>query len=989
MIREQMKDLVQQAYRLVESKEGCYSKADKNALMDMIVRAEQALEGKEAAFIRNREFLIPRQEEAVCFAYDRYTMVSTFFEDKKVYSHYGLKEAVRWFQEQDLSKWGKERLEDRRQEVLERGTVLLEKAVCGEEIGMYDRERKEKLRIQIEQLQRVSFQELPWVLADTIDALIEMKISQRLYSDLEENPMLLVSEEKLKQIREQIKTDSLIRKQYQLIKEMAGKESLEESQTGYQLIWKPYSYQELNQKFFIWGDTGKVVNFCTPKGTKTARLSFFLPCTENEEEGLGHIQVTGIRLFCADGPEAEVKNQDFEQQEDGKFLYWQVRKTKGKPICRQEKGKEEGYSLFLCNPTSFDEIGIESDSIILKENSGYTLFFRAKQDGKFHKGLQAKLEFLDQDDQVIGEFTYFYNRKSVIAVGKKALFMQCHAVLYALEGKIEDAQKAKYDLLTFLNDFCQGAEYWMIYNERPEGCDAYGAVQAGRIMCSAASTYSLIRRADVFSKEETQFFYQMVDYLLQYCLDMRDRISISKERVQRGSSNWQTDMCIGTAALMMVLPDYPNRKIWLYHAQSVLEAQLAVNLNADGSWPESIRYHHAALEHFASFAAAWKQETGENWLVATRLKDMFAYTIHTITPPYTYFENRIGTPPFGDHRLSGGEEFQIYGLSIDQIAQIDRKLADEMYQVWALAKYPVKALSGESLVIENLLYTEPSSYQIYPEYQLNFASTAAYPDSGIYVFRYGWQSGKENYLAVMGAEKPIGHGHLDQGSFVLYYQNVPIVMDSGIEGYFDASTQWHLSSYAHACLQFAATKEEQQTMRNTSRVINLSAGNFSLDRGWLDVPKVCKVKEVLITEEQDQIVLEIEHLGGREKGIHYRTILFEKKTGVVSVLDQVEVYKGSVLVSLPLVVQSAFIEKNVVYAQGYEPIQIKVEVLTPVEQIWLEKGRSTPMFPYQGDIAMLFYMRVRAQAENGVKVRISVCSVGKMGESFSESDAGF
>lgn len=72
-------------------------------------------------------------------------------------------------------------------------------------------------------------------------------------------------------------------------------------------------------------------------------------------------------------------------------------------------------------------------------------------------------------------------------------------------------------------------------------------------------------------------------------------------------------MCIGVVALLSVLPDFPNRKVWMYNAEALLRAQLALNLNPDGSWPESIRYHHAALEHFATFAAVWQQETGEDW----------------------------------------------------------------------------------------------------------------------------------------------------------------------------------------------------------------------------------------------------------------------------------------------------------------------------------------------------------------------------------------
>lgn len=975
-IREKIEHLVYQAEQLMEESSACYSKADKDALMDMVIQAKKALDGEKPGFTRNREFLLPREEEAVQFAYDRYTMVPTFFEEGKVYSHYGLKEAISWFQKQDMSKWTEEQRRDRKEEILKKGKGLLEGAVCKNTVGMYDETCKRKLEEQIERLENVSDKELPQQLADAVDALIGMQFSQKLYSDQEKDPILLISKEKLDRIRQKGEETDFVQKQCQLIKEIAQKESLEESRAAYEWIGKPYEYKELNEKFYIWGDTGRVVNISTPKGTKEAKLSFSLPCMENEEEGLGHIQITGIRLFCADGPEVEIPNGDFGQNSDGELFGWRIIKKKGNAICRQEKSKEGESSLFLCNPTPLDEGVVECEKWIpLKETSGYTLFFRAKQDGKFRKGLIAKLEFFDQDKNKIGEFTYYYNRKSSIPVNKKAKNMQCNAILYALEGKIEYAQKAKYDMLVFLNDFCQGAEYWMVYNERPEGCDAYGAVQAGRIMCSAASTYSLIRCAAVFSEEEKQFFYQLVDYLLRYCLDMRDRISMSEERVQRGSSNWQTDMCIGVALLMMVLSDYPNRKFWLYNAEAVLKAQLSVNLNPDGSWPESIRYHHAALEHFASFAAAWKQETGEDWLVTTRLKDMFSYTIHTITPPYTYFGGRIGTPPFGDHKLSGGTEFGIYGLSIEWMEQVDKKLADQMYQVWKMAQYPVKALSGESLIIENLLYLEPSAYQMDLKNTLLLQSTAAYPDSGIYIFRCSGQEQKENYLAVMGAEKPIGHGHLDQGSFLLYYHNVPVIMDSGIEGYFDASTQWHLSSYSHACVQFAATKEEQKTMRSLGKTINLNAGNFSLDRGWLDVPRVCEVKQIQITKEKDRITLEIAHPNGKEKGLHQRTIWFEKKTGEVLVQDRIRDYTGKILFSLPIVMQSAWIEDNMVYGEGYEPILMKVEFLTPIKRIWLEKGRTTPMFPCKEDVPMLFYIRAEVEVVDrmdGIDVRIQM-----------------
>lgn len=62
-----------------------------------------------------------------------------------------------------------------------------------------------------------------------------------------------------------------------------------------------------------------------------------------------------------------------------------------------------------------------------------------------------------------------------------------------------------------------------------------------------------------------------------------------------------------------------------------------------------------------------------------------------------------------------------------------------------------------------------------------------------------------------------------------------------------------MSFYSHACLQFAATEEEQKTLRTENRVINLNAGNYSLDRGWLDVPRRSKVTGAVIGDETDRI----------------------------------------------------------------------------------------------------------------------------------------
>lgn len=113
---EKMINLMNEAKHLLSDDHGIWSDADRRALEDMVIRAERALDGTSVPFTRNREFVKTEKHMEVSFAYDRYTMVPSFLEKGKVYGHYGLKEAVRWFREQDMSRWSADRLYGRKQE---------------------------------------------------------------------------------------------------------------------------------------------------------------------------------------------------------------------------------------------------------------------------------------------------------------------------------------------------------------------------------------------------------------------------------------------------------------------------------------------------------------------------------------------------------------------------------------------------------------------------------------------------------------------------------------------------------------------------------------------------------------------------------------------------------------------------------------------------------------------------------------------------------
>ena len=975
MIENELRKLIQESKACLADLRPYTTYVAQLALEDMIQQAEAAVNQDEndecglLPFTTKREFgdWHWNKEDACQFAKKRYTMASVWFEPGKAYSTYGLEDALAWFKTQDLrkplavSEINEKSYEKQACEFLPMAETceyyekicreFLNNITYGNSIGQYSNLAGEALSQALNQLTKIREENtditaIAKELAACLNALWELRLSRVLCSEsnLESGGNILLSAAQMEEIRHKIESDSLTKGQYEQIKAVADSASLEQRKSAYSALFATIDdYEQLNREFVIETSAGNRPSFAVPKGTVSASFTLRLPCEDNERDGLGHIQVWNIGLKASEGKNILLETKD---------------------------------TVTLCNKTSDHEaVCIYDKEIFLRDDAIYTVMFDAKQDGKLKKGMQIELTFFDKDGKKLGTREEDFNRKAWLYVKKYNLYTQCDAICYWYTKDTAYAEKSKIEMLHFLDDFCQGAHHWLRYNERPEGSDAYGGVQGGRILFTIAVAYSMIRDSGVWNKEEKDRFYGLVSYMLRYLADLRDRTLLTKERAQRGSSNWQTDMHIGSAAIMMAIPDFPNRKLWMYNSEAVLRAQLDYKLNADGSWPESPRYHFASLEHFSLYARLWERESGENWFISRNanmpgLIDMFRYPLYTQTPPYAYFNDSIATPPFGDHKLGNGTEFALYGLYCDQVAQYDRDTAQKMYATWCRANKPVKGFWGESVTLENLMYSSTLQGEANTPASLELTSCAAFPNSGIYVFRDHFGTPQENYLAVMSSPKRIGHGHKDQGAFIYYYHCIPVIMDSGIEGYFEASTPWHICSYSHAVMQFEAPPHGP--IKKTSGFINLSAGTYSLERGWNDGPDCSKVTQLCLDDKNDScesISMEIENPKGC--GVQHRKITINHRAETVTVQDTVTDFSDNVLFNLPILAKSAVQNENEILADGYYGVKIKITIHSNTESVVIESGRATPMAPGANDHTDLLYLRIKAKAEDGVAITIA------------------
>jgi hypothetical protein len=966
--RNYLETLILKAETILKERAEYYTDGAKLALIDMVKISQEALDGKNIfPFTRTRQFYMPREDEAIYFCIKRYTMVPTYIEEG-VYSEYGLEKAIEWFLTQDVMYNGKSSLNNQAEFVLSQAQKALQENPIGGNIGCVPKKSADNLLWAMENIKINNINNsdmLAKAIVNCKNAIKNLRYSKILRTDIEKDCYLYFSKKEFESIKEKIDKEKYLTQKYEEIKAIADENTIEDIEKLDMFLEETLNYEKINQHFYIWSCSDSTINFSAPDKAKYAKLHFILPSCENEKDGLGHVWIDNIKIKAANSDDLEITNPGFEQievfQENELPLGWIIKGNskieKKYPFCGKEK-----QSIFLQNLNSNEEAGIAHKNLIsLKGGEIYTVNFEAKIDGKLKKGIKLLIEFYDDDKNYINYFESYFNRTSSKGGGRHGLNMQCDAICYAFTNDKTYALKAKKQLLFVVNDFCQGIETWLIENKRPDGIDAYGAVQGGRILCSIATTLSFIKNANVFSDEEKMHLYSQFEYFLRYLLDLRDRTELSDFDAQKNCSNWQTDMCAGVGMLMMVLDDFPNRKTWLYNATKVLKAQLLININPDGSWPESLRYQNAALRRFALYAKALKNITGEDWFSSTPLKNLFEYLIYVQTPPYIYFNNKISTPPFGDHVLSDGQDFSLFGLYLSDIEKINKNLADKMYYTWKLAGFPSTSYHPESVAIENL-FANADNYMPQENYIFDLESGKSFIYGGTHIFRDNFLSSKQSFFAAMCSGKKIGHGHLDQGSFILYKDSIPIILDSGIEGYFEGSTMWHISSYSHAVVQFQSKKTD--FIKADTRQINLSAGTYSLERGFSDVPDSSELLKYSNSQEIKELFIKIQN--PEREGFHIRKFFYIPKADICIIYDKIFDFKGKIIFNLPVVSKNSIIKsKNKIYSTGFYGIDLETEFLSEISEIYIEKGKSAPMFPAINGMYKMDYIRAVSNAENG------------------------
>ncbi|MBT1175962.1 heparinase II/III domain-containing protein [Bifidobacterium callimiconis] len=912
--------------------------------------------------------------------------------------------------------------------------------------------------------------------ADCMDAIRNCLASRVLACDLTDGddlPALFFSSaDERAALIERIRSDEFLSARYRDIKAIADEWRPSDADAMAGLCRDDVDYAAADRRFRMWASSESEYNFVTPADAVSATIEIALPATERYADGRSFAWIDQLRIASAQEGDWALLNPGFDGAADHADspeeaadvpAHWVSRSTAGSLIRRDARELYrigEGASLYLENPdltdgavgtdvagtdvagTDIVDAGataipdasgfvgaraVNDQPISVPANTACTLAFMGKLDGVMPHGLHIRLRFLNADCEECGAEDWDFNRAAALWQVKgpgrgPALSAQTDAIVAFMESDRDPAAarvyaiKAKNEIMLELDDFCQGAEHWMVNNARPYGCDSYGAVQAGRILCSVAATLTLIQSFHVFSDSETARFLDLIDVMLLYVTDARDRTAYPADEILLGATNWQTDMMAGAAVISLALLDAgildPARALrarrMIADGTWFLKAQVDDHVNPDGAFPESLRYHMAALSRYTFVAGVLGRGTGDDWYRSTRLRDMFRYYADMVTPPYAYKKGRRSTPTFGDHQLGDGTEFAQLGLHASDVAAVDPALAQQMRDLWLEAGRPVPPFSTEAVAFEHLLPNMDPVPGHEPYDWAPLHSTAAYPDSGIALFRKAFGTPHEQFLAVMSSPRPIGHGHFDQGSFIYYKDCVPIVVDPGIIGYFDTSKDWLYSSSAHATMQFASRYGRLEQAAVT--VERLDESLYSRQFGYVDTPRSSRVLDVHVGgvdvsgvdggaadggvadgsaadgAAEESITIAIDNPEGA--GTQIRTITWFPEPELILVHDRVRDFDGTVRFTLPLAattteetssrgaVSSAGGVREFTSACDYG-LRLQTLFLTPVDTVTCEWGTSSPVAPPVNGRDQLQFLRAETQASQGFTVLLNAMHDGE------------
>ncbi|MCP4624055.1 MAG: hypothetical protein GY850_11045, partial [bacterium] len=328
----------------------------------------------------------------------------------------------------------------------------------------------------------------------------------------------------------------------------------------------------------------------------------------------------------------------------------------------------------------------------------------------------------------------------------------------------------------------------------------------------------------------------------------------------------------GLLFIALYCPFFKESGAWKRFCIAELESEIKKQVYSDGcSFEGSTSYHRLALELFF-YAAFFAEKAGTVFSPAYHkmLKKMFRFSLYCIKP-----DGNI--PQIGDNDNS---RFLVFSA---------RPVLDHTYLLSLAAIY----FRDSDFKLRSFPYDEEAfwlfgkvgreTWQGLPCRDSELCSRA-FPVAGWYIMRHA-----DNYCFIScgpnGQNGKGGHNHNDKLSFELMLSGEDVVIDPGTYAY-TSSPEWRST--------FRST-----AYHNTLKIDKREQGCISGD--LFETQSAVECMPCKLRESRDRVEFEGEIKYSENAGTHKRTIVLEKNTGVISIVDDVKNrLPGNVLMSFCL-----------------------------------------------------------------------------------------
>lgn len=507
--------------------------------------------------------------------------------------------------------------------------------------------------------------------------------------------------------------------------------------------------------------------------------------------GVGKVMWDAFEVQNLGKENMPVANADFETGIGANPAGWTPTVVNGSPVLKwEDNGTDSTLAFQGKRSISYegfsedDEATWFADRLPIKPGDEFYFGLQYSQKHYLSNGFTFTIRYFDADGQPLGtEETEIINWKTQVRRNGYFAPLVSNSILYLLENDEKYLDRVK-NILEYIT--------WEMIFQIERGDMSTGAVHVGRTLPALAFGYELLDYAGTLTPEEDKLLRSNMYWLMDKMMDVS---FYNYNAPSNALHNYNADRSSGLGCLALGLPEYSKSEEVLAHAIEQWEMMIGQAIGEDGAWHETIRYHNAVFKVFFPFTVMLKNAKGIDLFENPKVKNYGSFIARVQGPRdkvNLLNPNSAILPNAGDSAWFEGNE--AFGRTAYMVKDSDPKLSREIMYAWQRMGSPYPESNPT-------VYTHMDPYL--PAQRPNYVSTA-FGDIGYVVFRQNYDMANEDYMHIIAKGTGFGsHQHLDRGSFQMWKNGVPLVMEAGVGNYDKSGAILETADY-HNVTQFVS-----------------------------------------------------------------------------------------------------------------------------------------------------------------------------------------